>query len=648
MKKSLSIGLALLILIMTGISSVFVSADTSQTQLVDNCTGIAPEKAVYSNISITQRENMPEGWLGGWAKKDEDFANATAFYGSNDTEENLMTPGAARGYLTYEVAGTHITIKNLSSGWNTNIVGGSIPYDKTLQDVTWFPVWLDEGGRPWIYDNAYGHVWACYFAGVYSFQPPANVGSALTADPDKMIKPIQVEYSLDGENWISAETTITSILPNYTEKSDGTGYDIGTVMIETHEADLPDGVKKVRVSMDNISKTGEDAPFTNRWNTNIFKVAIDVSAAGDSEDDTTSDIVYDESLIRYTYIDDCKATAIGEAPALAEYTRMSIIKADEDELTGNILRGMSDGEKILKSMNHIYTVKDKLSANGTLTANSSRAYMTYDLKGAREVLIHNLSYYGTATSEQSWGYGRIYDGGTDHCITHEEGLKELWIDENGVLCFKNEEENGWRYYHDTNSWSFPLVENKVPEELQQMIQVEYTLDGENWILAENHLLKAVNSVHEGVNQPGTIEEYRAVLPEGVQKVRVSFDDMYAAYGGEINTTRRAIGIYKVEINGAADMSLEDMIKADSNNESVNSNPSDESKPDEDNQKPNEDNQKPNEDNEKPEEDNNNGKNDNSSADISVNTGSADPIVAIVLVAAAIVCMLVMVCSKKKA
>lgn len=114
MKKSLSIGLALLILIMTGISSVFVSADTSQTQLVDNCTGIAPEKAVYSNISITQRENMPEGWLGGWAKKDEDFANATAFYGSNDTEENLMTPGAARGHLTYEVA-VHILLLKTSA-----------------------------------------------------------------------------------------------------------------------------------------------------------------------------------------------------------------------------------------------------------------------------------------------------------------------------------------------------------------------------------------------------------------------------------------------------------------------------------------------------------------------------------------------------
>lgn len=319
-----------------GGTSSEVSKPKKPFTYVDDFSGgkNAPKGAKYDNVSFETAEDWYERLdVFENIKKDTKLDKAKYFATTKDSITNLSNR-TARGYLTYNTEGaTHVSVRNIGYGANAgtvrpgigffvNFIVGNKGIAKVNKDYTFwkpgmpvpqaeadqakllFPAYLTKQGVLSIqgfYPDAVNGTWL-----EWTDNPNWSFTEAAQQAVDNPTRTIQIEYTLNGKDWLVGDTVITEYANGYV------GDTMANNTYERYEANLPDGVKQVRVSFDQhyVDKVG--TIIEGRYNTGIYEVQIDGMTDGNVNiGNNAATGVADHSILFVTITMLTTLTAIG-------------------------------------------------------------------------------------------------------------------------------------------------------------------------------------------------------------------------------------------------------------------------------------------------------------------------------------------------
>jgi len=554
------------VMVLTAMLSLFTVNITAASAVSDEMTGTAPSGAEYINVTAADGSSYNT-----WYWTDDIKAEMGM---SSITTQKVYKPTSATEpmILTYEANGaSKVVVGNIDHygrnvahliyglGWKTEYyptepgvidvnsllwTGGNLTGESYTKAPNIFLPYISKSTGKAVLEtfDTNGMRWKTVSSADYR-RTYMNLSNE-APDASDLMRPIQVEYTLDGENWIAAPTTMTKLARGY---YDGAFTDL---YAEQWEADIPVTVeaKQIRVIGSKFQITGDETPanLNDLNNIGVYNVEIYPLEEG---------TVYE--------IED-KMT--GTAADGAEYSNIAI----------------ADGS----SYNTWYWTDDIKAEMGMSNINSQKVYkpsaadealvLTYDVNGATKVTVGNIDHYGRNVAHLIYGLGwkteyyptepgvidvnsLLWTGGnlTGESYTKAPNIFLPYISKStGKAVLETFDTNGMRWKTVSSAdyrRMYMNLSNEAPDasDLMRPIQVEYTVDGENWIAAPTTMTKLARGYYDGAYNDFYAEQWEAELPEGVQKVRV-IGSKFQITGDEtpanLNDLNN-IGIYNVTIDG---------------------------------------------------------------------------------------------------
>ncbi len=307
---------------------------------------------------------------------------------------------------------------------------------------------------------------------------------------------VGIQYSTDGTTWNYAAKQIVSSV-----KGGGTNN-----YYETWKALLPDGVKYVRVSLNERNTaydadTGVQVAFNlgsySTWSCGLASVEIDRLVKNIT--DNCTDIVSKSGMV---------------------YNGL----------------GFKDFTSTWASTNPACPDGSILNISGTTVKMAGN--VTYTVNGAKEVRVNDYSFVGTTAWDINWNnqYYRGYDNSQPFDASK---LYQIMMDPaDGDKLYVKLPDNQWALWADGQSGFYrawlcnaqyafanaPLVPSRL---VPFGLSVEYSFDGVVWNMADKRILNSVRGSGAGINN--FYETWGASLPDGVKYVRVGWNDRKYGY-----------------------------------------------------------------------------------------------------------------------
>jgi hypothetical protein len=366
------------------------------------------------------------------------------------------------------------------------------------------------------------------------------------ADPTRLVPlGVGIQYSSDGTTWNYASKQIVSSV-----NGGGTNN-----YYETWKALLPDGVKYVKVSLNDRNtaynynvETGVIVPVdlgnARTWNTAISKIEIDCTFIKDDFANTTAKagVVYSEFSAN-----DFTAVWNSSSPVCPDPTVLNI-----------------------------------QSVASAYPGAGSPATVTYKANGATKVMVSAYSDVGTTAWDIDYegAYFRGYDTSKAFDATK---LLNVLIDPVDGKLYIHLPGGQWAVYSDWFYYRFYpcdgtrayAVAPAVPSRLVPLgVGIQYSTDGTTW----NYAAKQIVSSVKGGGTNNYYETWKALLPDGVQYVRVSLNERNTAYNADTGVqvpldlgsySTWSCGLASVEIDCSLERTLTNIVPGTTVNDYIN-------------------------------------------------------------------------------
>lgn len=501
LRKILS-GCVTLAILFTALTLIVPTVSAYQTTLLllqdDMADMTAPSDTVYQNTHTAIKN------ISTWGLAGETVAIGVAAANDDPGVAIYSVSGVNQVQFTAVIKDSDYVNFYSADGYSTGIVRGQDYAQAFLGNDKVGRVWKSTNGvlyaqnpntgKWWVYLNTFEGVMLNKYVQCGLGTTPA----APTAEQIAAFVPygLSVGYSLDGTAWQDAGHTLSSVVFN-------TVAGIGTLVTETVTADLPSGVSKVKVQLN-------ETLYTTAW-----------SAAGGYTFATRSDRNWYNGML------DVKLNYVAE----------SLLTDDMADLTAPAGGAYAYNLTTIKNMSS-YNIPGEATGIGLLASGLNPAMATYDVQGVTRVeftgFMKDTDYVNFTAADGTLTRGQDYT----KAFLGNNQVGRIWIDpSNSALYAKHPTTGKWWIYLDkvdtSSKWKFfecgitgnppAPTDAQIAAFIPYGLTISYTVDGSTWVDAGRRVDNASFYTVSTTNSY-TVETISANIPDGSMKVRVQLNE----------------------------------------------------------------------------------------------------------------------------